>query len=265
MKVCRSVSEFVEFRKSGNLGRIGFVPTMGALHVGHGSLIERSVEENDTTVLSIYVNQTQFDNAEDLKNYPDRVNADLQLADSLGVDVVLLPTYEQLYPDDFRYSVTENEFSKLLCGAHREGHFTGVLTVVMKLLNIVRPTSAYFGEKDYQQLALIEGMAKAFFLDCEVVGCATVREEDGLAFSSRNLNLTKEERCDAPIFSESLKMPLNDKQVASSLLNRGFKVDYIQSIDGRRYGAVFLGSVRLIDNVDVSVVFNDRSVSEVTQ
>jgi len=265
MKVCRSVCEFVELRKAGDLGRIGFVPTMGALHIGHGSLIERSVEENDTTVLSIYVNQTQFDNIEDLRNYPDKISADLKLAESLGVDVVLLPTYEQLYPDDFRYSVDENEFSKLLCGAHREGHFTGVLTVVMKLLNIVRPACAYFGEKDQQQLQLIAGMAKSFFLDCEVIGCSTVREQDGLAFSSRNLNLTKEERCQAPEFSKALKMTLNDEQVAASLSNQGFRVDYIQSIGDRRYGAVFLGQVRLIDNVEVDTDLSTFSASEVMQ
>lgn len=157
MKVCTSVSEFIKLRKAGGLGRIGFVPTMGALHIGHGSLIERSVKESDTTILSIYVNPTQFDNVDDLANYPDKNSADLERAESLNVDVLLMPTYEQLYPDHYRYSVDENKFSQQLCGAHRQGHFTGILTVVMKLLNIVQPSSAYFGEKDQQQLRLIEG------------------------------------------------------------------------------------------------------------
>ena len=265
MKVCTSVSEFIKLRKTGSLGRIGFVPTMGALHIGHGSLIERSVKESNTTILSIYVNPTQFDNVDDLANYPDKNSADLELAESLNVDVVLMPTYEQLYPDHYRYSVDENKFSQQLCGAHRQGHFTGVLTVVMKLLNIVRPSSAYFGEKDQEQLRLIEGMVDSFFLDCQVIGCDTVREDDGLALSSRNLNLTVEQRRKAPVFSKALTMLLNDDEVALSLSDDGFKVDYIQTIGNRRYGAVFLGQVRLIDNVELNGGLIKCGVNEVAQ
>ena len=256
MKICKSISELIKLRRSGGLGDIGFVPTMGALHSGHGSLIQRSVEENDSTVLSIYVNPTQFDNADDLANYPDKNQADHTLAESLGVDIVLMPTYEQLYPDLYRYFVDEKEFSHVLCGAHREGHFTGVLTVVMKLLNIVRPARAYFGDKDQQQLKLIEGMVAAFFLDSQVIGCATVREQDGLALSSRKLNLTAEQRRQAPNFYKALMTSLDDDEVAAILSQEGFKVDYIQTINSRRYGAAFLGPVRLIDNVELNAGLN---------
>jgi len=169
--------------------RIGFVPTMGALHAGHASLLARSVAESEYTVLSIYVNPTQFNDAGDLARYPRTLEQDLALAESLGVDAVLLPRYEALYADGYRYRLDEMTFSRTLCGAHRPGHFAGVLTVVMKLLNLVRATRAYFGEKDYQQYLLIRDMCAAFFLDTEIVPCATLREPDGLAMSSRNMLL----------------------------------------------------------------------------
>ncbi|MDP6970266.1 MAG: pantoate--beta-alanine ligase, partial [Pseudomonadales bacterium] len=179
-------------------GTIGFVPTMGALHRGHASLLERSVDENDFTVLSIYVNPTQFNNPDDLDNYPDTMEDDLVLAKRLGVDVVIRPTYNDMYADGYRYQVDENEFSRTLCGEHRSGHFTGVLTVVMKLLNLVLPTRAYFGKKDYQQYRLISDMVETFFMNVEIVGCETIRECDGLAVSSRNINLNGETRKVAP-------------------------------------------------------------------
>ncbi|MGA0840714.1 MAG: pantoate--beta-alanine ligase, partial [Pseudomonadales bacterium] len=138
--------------------RVGFVPTMGALHAGHASLLSRSVAECDYTVLSIYVNPTQFNDPSDLDRYPRTLSEDLALAESLGVDAVLLPDYASLYPDGYRYRLDETGFSRTLCGAHRPGHFVGVLTVVMKLLNLVRPWRAYFGEKDYQQYVLIRDL-----------------------------------------------------------------------------------------------------------
>ncbi len=230
---------------------IGFTPTMGALHAGHLSLIEKSLEENDISVVSIFVNPTQFDNPEDLKKYPVLLEKDLALLEELKVDFVFLPTYETLYPDNYAYQVQENEFSKKLCGAFREGHFTGVLTVVMKLLNIVAPTRAYFGEKDYQQLQLVKGMTEAFFMDVEIVPCPIVREKDGLAMSSRNLRLSKEERKRAPLLYKLLSSNKSDADVKLELKKNGFKVDYVETLNGRRFGAAYLGKVRLIDNVEI--------------
>ena len=238
---------------------IGFVPTMGALHEGHLSLLKRARQENDTVLLSIFVNPTQFDNPDDLKKYPVTLEKDLALAKAAGCDHVILPDKAMMYPDDYRYRVSESEFSKQLCGAHRPGHFDGVLTVVLKLFNIAQPTRAYFGEKDFQQLELIRGMAKAFFLNLEIIGCPTLREEDGLAMSSRNLRLTADERIKAPIFArtlrESLKEGASPDEARATLAALGFRVDYVEDHDvgspsqRRRFGAVFLGSIRLIDNV----------------
>ncbi len=232
---------------------VGFVATMGALHDGHASLLKRSVATDDVTVLSIYVNPTQFNDPKDLAGYPDTLAEDLALAEAIGVDHVILPTYEELYADGFCYQVHETEFSKALCGGNRPGHFTGVLTVVMKLLNLVQPRRAYFGEKDYQQYLLIKDMAAAFFMDVDIVGCETVRECDGLAMSSRNKLLDKPGRALATKFNRALRSGATDAEVAQQLDALGFAVDYIQTRDGRRFGAVVVDcgarSVRLIDNV----------------
>lgn len=237
-------------------GTIGFVPTMGALHEGHRQLLERSVRECDVTVASVYINPTQFNNASDLQYYPRTLDDDLAMARQLGVDVVITPAYADLYPDDFRYRVEETSFSRELCGAHRPGHFTGVLTVVMKLLNLVRPQRAYFGEKDYQQYLLIRGMAEAFFLDTEIVPCATVREPSGLALSSRNALLDGPGRELAPRFHCLLRNADSDAEARAALAAAGFTVDYVESRQGRRFGAVTVAAgerqVRLIDNVPLS-------------
>jgi len=234
-------------------GSVGFVPTMGALHRGHASLIERSVRENDHTILSIYLNPTQFNNPRDLAVYPRALERDLKLASSLGASVVLTPCYEEIYPDGFRYQVTEDQFSRELCGAHRPGHFTGVLTVVMKLINLVRPDRAYFGEKDYQQYLLVRDMCEAFFLEVDIVPCETVRERDGLAMSSRNENLDPAGRMRAARLNQLLRSALTDDCVTRALEAGGFEVDYVVSRDGRRLGAASLRcgekTVRLIDNV----------------
>jgi pantoate--beta-alanine ligase len=235
------------------IGTIGFVPTMGALHEGHRRLLQRSVRECDVTVLSVYVNPTQFNNPSDLEHYPRTVDDDLAVARQTGVDVVITPGYADLYPDDFRYRVEETRFSRELCGAHRPGHFTGVLTVVMKLLNLVRPQRAYFGEKDYQQYLLIRDMAEAFFLDTEIVPCPTVREASGLALSSRNALLDAPGRERAPRFPCLLRNAESDASASAALTEAGFTVDYVQSLHGRRFGAVTVTAgerqVRLIDNV----------------
>ncbi len=253
MRIFSNLEEWRTFRR--DLDRsVGFVPTMGALHEGHLSLLRESILDNDATVLSIYVNPTQFNDPKDLANYPDTLEADLELADALGVDYVLLPTYEELYADGFRYQVHETEFSLELCGANRPGHFTGVLTVVMKLLNVVKPRRAYFGKKDYQQYTLVKDMAEAFFMDVEIIGCATVRECDGLAMSSRNKLLNAEARKAARHFYAALSSPDDDEAVRAALRQRGFVVDYVVSKDGRRFGAIVVDSggqqVRLIDNVE---------------
>ena len=164
---------------------LGFVPTMGALHEGHLSLVRRSREENDLTLVSIFVNPTQFDDPADLAKYPRTLETDLATLETEGADFVFRPREPDLYADNYRYRVTESGLSTVMEGAYRPGHFDGVLTVVFKLLQIISAERAYFGEKDWQQLTLVRGMVEAFFLSTTIVACATVRETDGLAVSSR--------------------------------------------------------------------------------
>lgn len=230
---------------------IGFVPTMGALHKGHLSLIQKSRRETDITVVSIFVNPTQFNDPEDLNNYPDTIKKDTDQLKILGTDYLFTPKYEDLYTDNYRYKILETQFSNELCGKSRDGHFSGVLTVVMKLLNIVKPDKAYFGEKDYQQYLLIRDMAKAFYMDIEIISSPTVRDRDGLAMSSRNKLLSKNDRSKAARFPKMLNSGKTDGQIIESLTEEGFKVDYIETHNNRIFGAVFLGNVRLIDNVKV--------------
>lgn len=252
--VLNSPAEFKAWRKANNKS-LGFVPTMGALHIGHETLLQRARAENELLVLSIYVNPTQFNDKKDLENYPKTWDEDLKIAQEIGVDVVFAPNFQSIYPDNYAYVISENLFSKELCGASRPGHFDGVLTVVMKLLNIVSPTRAYFGEKDFQQLELIKGMAEAFFLDYEIIGVPTVREEDGLAFSSRNANLNDKGRALAPNIYRIIKTAKTPENAAKELENLGYKIDYVQDLNGRRLVAVKTtdtktqNEVRLIDNV----------------
>lgn len=226
---------------------VGFVPTMGALHVGHRALLERARAENDRVVLSVFVNPTQFNDPADLAKYPRTLAEDVALADGLATDV-FAPPPEEMYPDGYRYRVTELEASRELEGAHRPGHFDGVLTVVLKLLNLVQPTRAYFGEKDWQQLALVRGMVDTLFLPCAIVACPTVREADGLAMSSRNRRLAPADRARAAAFPRLLRAA-TPEVAAQALRDAGFEVDYVAERDGVRLGAVHLGGVRLIDNV----------------
>ena len=228
---------------------MGFVPTMGALHAGHASLLDRCRRENEVTVLSIYVNPTQFDNKDDLAKYPLTLDRDRELAHKAGVDYIIAPSYEQMYPDQYRYRVSETGFSEQLDGAHRPGHFNGVLTVVLKLLNLVQADRAYFGEKDFQHLQLVKGMVDAFFLDTEIIACPTVREADGLAMSSRNVNLSAEARALAPLFYRALSESSTVSEARAFLKLQGFEIDYVEDVGTRRFGAVRLGGVRLIDNV----------------
>jgi len=227
---------------------IGFVPTMGALHAGHRALLERARGENDRVILSIFVNPTQFDDPADLIRYPRTLEADRALADGL-VDAVFAPSAEDLYPDNYHYRVTEDFLSTQWEGAHRPGHFDGVLTVVLKLLNLVRPRRAYFGEKDWQQLELVRGMVSALFLPVEIVACPTVRDPDGLALSSRNRRLSPVAREQAAAFPRALGQASAAAIAAEKLRTAGFEVDYVEDHEGRRVGAVRLEGVRLIDNV----------------
>jgi pantoate--beta-alanine ligase len=230
---------------------LGFVPTMGALHAGHVSLVRRSRAENDLTLVSIFVNPTQFDDPADLQQYPRPFDTDLETLNAEGADFVLRPHPRDVYSDEYRYRVAESRVSRELEGAHRPGHFDGVLTVVLKLLHIASAERAYFGEKDWQQLSLVRGMVDAFHVPTTIVACPTVREPDGLALSSRNQRLAPADRERAPIFYRILSSAPTAAAAAGELERCGFSVDYVEDRDGRRLGAVRLGAVRLIDNVPV--------------
>ena len=254
MMVVESAAELVEHRRARGAGATGFVPTLGALHDGHLALVRRAKTENARAWASIFVNPAQFDDPADLERYPRTADEDLALLAGAGCDLVFMPRAEEIYRDGYRYRVTENSLSQELEGASRAGHFDGVLTVVLKLLLLTRPERAYFGEKDFQQLLLVEGLVHAFFLDTRIVRCPTVRERDGLAMSSRNRLLTSAERARAPalhrVLAESVAGGSPPARAAEALTREGFEVDYVADREGRRLAAVRLGKVRLIDNVE---------------
>ncbi len=249
-RVVRGLEEWHRERAAleGSRLSVGFVPTMGALHAGHRSLLDRARAENDRVVLSVFVNPTQFDDPNDLKGYPRTLESDLGLADGTA-DYAFCPEPADIYPDGYRYRVTERSLSAAMEGAKRPGHFDGVLTVVLKLLNLVKPHRAYFGEKDWQQLQLVRGMVRALFLPVEIVACPTVREADGLALSSRNRRLSPGGRALAPQFSRILRDSPDAEGAARALTAAGFGVDYVEDHAGRRLGAVRVDETRLIDNV----------------
>lgn len=251
MQTVSNAAEWRTVRDSAQFeGRtVGFVPTMGALHPGHRQLLERARAENDIVVLSIFVNRPQFNDPTDETNYPRTWERDLEQAREVGVDFVFAPSYEDMYPDDYRYRVVERGLSELMEGTHRPGHFDGVLTVVLKLLLLVRAQRAYFGEKDLQQVLLVRDMAAAFFLPVEIVPCPTVRDDNGLALSSRNTRLSESGREHASHFSRVLRDVDDISEARSTLESAGFEVDYIENYGNWRLGAVHLEGVRLIDNV----------------
>jgi pantoate--beta-alanine ligase len=251
MRIFTSIEEWQSWRASVAESPVGFVPTMGALHEGHLSLVEASREQDALTVVSVFINPKQFDDRADFDAYPNDFQKDLDRLESAGVNAVLLPDEEQMYTDDYRFKVTESDFSRRLCGAHRPGHFDGVLTVVMRLLNLVQPDNAYFGEKDYQQLQLIRDMVAAFFMPVNIVACATVREADGLAMSSRNQHLDKKNRTKAASLYAALKQSNTAGEARQILDTQGFDVDYVEDISNRRLAAAQLGNTRLIDNVEI--------------
>ena len=260
---------------------IGLVPTMGALHDGHGALIKESVKNCEVTVVSVFLNPIQFGRNEDLDKYPKRLEADAKLAESLGADYVFAPSVAEMYPDGDPLTLVRDEtLESMYCGAYRPGHFRGVLTVVAKLFLISRANKAFFGEKDYQQVFLIEKMVKDLNFDIEIHRVPIVREESGLALSSRNEYLTADERKQALGISEGLKLAkktfeggergvvrLRDIVLKSVLANRG-QVQYVEVVNQKnlqkfngvlRDGdkvvilvAAFFGKTRLIDNIELN-------------
>ncbi len=270
----RDVREVVELWRKEGLS-VGLVPTMGYLHLGHESLIKKAVEENDRVVVTIFVNPAQFDRVEDLENYPVKTQEDLKIVERIGGDLVFLPDASEIYPEGFNTVLEVEELDRELCGATRPGHFRGVCTIVNKLFNIVWPTRAYFGEKDYQQLAIIRRMVTDLNMPVEIIGCPIVRDEDGLALSSRNARLSADEREKALVLSRTLKefrerVAAGERDTykligwATESIEKvpQARVDYFEVVDrdtlqrldkiesqGVAAAAVFIGKVRLIDNI----------------
>ncbi len=253
---------------------IGYVPTMGALHEGHESLIKRAVEENDKVVVSVFVNPTQFGPNEDYDSYPRDINRDMEICINAGAAIVFNPEPSEMYYDNKSTSVNVSNLTSVLCGAKRPGHFDGVCLVVSKFFNIVTPDKAYFGEKDAQQVAVIKRMVRDLNIDVEIVACPIIREEDGLAKSSRNTYLSDEERKAALVLSRSLRLAkeaLNHgernanaiKEIIREEINKESlaKIDYVEIVDSESLEnvqkieksilipiAVYIGKTRLIDN-----------------
>ena len=277
MKVFESVKELrAELDKAEQSG-IGFVPTMGALHAGHRSLVERARRENGTVVVSVFVNPTQFNDKNDLKHYPRTPEADARLLEEAGADFVLMPTVEEIYPQPDTRQFDFGLIDKVMEGATRPGHFNGVAQVVSRLFDIVRPARAYFGEKDFQQIAVIKSMVAQLALPIEIVECAIVRGEDGLALSSRNTLLDAAHRAAAPHIYATLRAAVThslsragaiscDWVTAEVERNPLLKVIYYQSVDARTLQevaawddspriqgciAVQAGDIRLIDNIRI--------------
>ena len=228
-------------RKQGK--SIGFVPTMGALHEGHASLVRQSVKENDVTVVSVFVNPTQFNDKNDLKNYPRDLDADCRLLEACGCDYVLAPSVEEMYPTPDTRHFEYPPVSTVMEGAHRPGHFNGVCQVVSRLFYIVRPLRSYFGEKDWQQIAVIKAMVRHLGIDVQIVECPIVRDSDGLARSSRNALLAPDERAIAPAIYKALSESVayakthtlketHDKVVADINSVEGLDVEYFSIVDG---------------------------------
>lgn len=228
-------------RKQGKT--VGLVPTMGALHEGHASLVKKSVEDNDITVVSIFVNPTQFNDPKDLNSYPRDLDADCKLLESVGTDYVFAPSVDEMYPTKDTRHFEFPPVSTVMEGAHRPGHFNGVCQVVSRLFYIVRPDRAYFGEKDWQQIAVVKAMVKSLGLNVNIVECPIVREPDGLARSSRNTLLSADERAIAPNIFKALKDSIDyaqshtlkethDKVVDQINATDGLDVEYYEIVDG---------------------------------
>ena len=229
-KIVDLQNQLFEDRKNGK--EIGLVPTMGALHEGHASLVRRSVKENGITVVSVFLNPTQFNDKNDLKNYPRTLDADCQLLDACGADYVLAPSVEEMYPAPDTRQFEFPPVSTVMEGAHRPGHFNGVCQVVSRLFYIVKPNRAYFGEKDWQQIAVVKAMVKQLGLKVQIVECDIVRDADGLARSSRNTLLAKDERAIAPAIYKTLKESISYAKTHTVGETHDFVVNTINAVDG---------------------------------
>jgi pantoate--beta-alanine ligase len=277
MEIIRTVAELeartADLRQQGR--SIGLVPTMGALHAGHMSLVKRAREENDIVVASVFVNPTQFNNPEDLRTYPRTEQADCTLLEQGGVDIAFIPTAEEIYPEPDTRVFDLGPVAEVMEGAMRPGHFNGVAQIVSKLFAMTCPTRAYFGEKDFQQIAVIRRMTELEGFDLEIVPCPIQREQDGLALSSRNVRLTPEQRAIAPAIAKTLVSSLDwakthnveqTKRFVTETVNSfpHMKVEYYEIVDGKTMQpvsdwsqtkepvgciTVFCGDVRLIDNI----------------
>lgn len=277
MEIIRKVDELrsrVAAAKARGLS-VGLVPTMGALHAGHVSLIERARSENDIVVVSVFVNPTQFNNPEDLRTYPRTEEADVEKLIAAGADFAFIPTVEEVYPEPDNRQFDLGPVAEVMEGAMRPGHFNGVAQVVSKLFDMVRPTRAYFGEKDFQQIAVIRRMVELEGFDLEIVPCPIKREPDGLAMSSRNVRLTPEQRLIAPAIHRTLESSVewakdhdveHTKRYVIDELNSlpQLQVEYYEIVDGKTMQpvsswsettepvgcvTVYCGDVRLIDNI----------------
>jgi pantoate--beta-alanine ligase len=254
MNIVTNLEDWQIIRKKNNNKNIGFIHTMGHLHAGHLSLCARSQAENDLTIVAIFVNAKQFNQIEDFIHYPRSLDEDFVLLNKQKVDYLLLLDSETVYADNYQIQIHDtSDLSKELEAKFRPEHFIGMLTVVLKYLNIVRPTHAYYGEKDYQQLLLIKKMARALFLETEIVGCSIIRATDGLALSSRNTRLSLEQRAKASHFPTILKQAPNSEAAEKQLKNIGFKVDYVADHWGRRLAAIYVGDIRLIDAFSINL------------
>lgn len=258
---------------------IALVPTMGYLHTGHESLIKKAKEENEKVVVSIFVNPMQFNSKEDLENYPTNLENDMKILEKLGVDILFAPSKEEIYPQENKVFIELKDLDKELCGATRPGHFQGVCTIVAKLFNLIKPARAYFGKKDFQQLAIIKKMVEDFDFSVEIIPCDTVRTNKGLALSSRNSRLNSNELEDALILYKSLekveeefkKGEKNTErliEIGKSIIGQveSAKIDYISIVDAETLEkieeiksdslialGVFIGNVRLIDNRELFI------------
>ena len=277
MKTVYTVNELKQELASVDMSGVGFVPTMGALHAGHRSLVEKARKEGETVVVSVFVNPTQFNDKNDLKHYPRTPEADEALLEAAGADIVFMPTVEEIYPEPDTRIFDFGQIDKVMEGATRPGHFNGVAQVVSRLFDMVNPAKAYFGEKDFQQIAVIKAMVKQLGLTVEIIECPIIRDEDGLALSSRNTLLTKEHRAAAPHIYATIKQCAEKMQAmtpaelsawvtAEVESNPLLKVIYFQAVDAlsmqqisawseseRVQGciAVQAGDIRLIDNVRI--------------